>query len=245
MYNDIFYKASEFQCQKCGKCCHFNKDINVGLVIGDINSISEKMDLTMNQFVSKYCKIEYSPNDIPKDVDNHYISMLKERGILIYDYLPSFVSNKRSKYHTSLSLRTEGKTCMFYNEGCTIHTYKPIMCEIYPFEMNFILPLTYYDNDCTLKNLNNNKIILPSDLLFEKYSHLRIQNLIIDEYFKMYKYFDEYKFNNFLSSIPNEVIIHDVPLLRESLKFDFAYQLVSNGILNDIEESKSIWYKGI
>jgi hypothetical protein len=69
-----------------------------------------------------------------------------------------------------------------------------------------------------------------------------IQDLIVNEYFKAYEYFDEAGFLDLWNSIPEEVLRNDTAIIMNARKHDFSRKLIFEGVLKVHSESETIWY---
>lgn len=238
------YRAADFQCGRCGRCCHFKKGVNVALTITDILRISERLGLSVQRFVSRYCTIESVPVYLPAgQTEETAVSRLEELGIRLYSYLPSQSGHKSSGYNRYLALNTEGRTCAFYDDGCVIHDVKPTICELYPFTGNFTHPLTEADRDCQLKGISHGQILVPGDQQYEKNASLFLQDLMVGEYFKRHASFDEAEFLSLWRSIPEDILHSDAVVVVASQKQLFARQMVMEGVLKGTTDARKLWYR--
>lgn len=107
---------SGFSCTRCGWCCCWNFDIEItdkisrpsnaiSIFPGDIRRIMKNTELTWN---------EVAQPDI-------YSCFSDDEKILVIGWILR---------------RNNEETCVFFkNSGCTIYSYRPMICRCYPFFM--------------------------------------------------------------------------------------------------------------
>jgi Fe-S-cluster containining protein len=123
------FEAARFKCQRCGSCCHhrrpqkyedliplrqleefWEKSNLIYLTEEDIERISRKTGLVAKDFV-----------DTLYEYDGKFVRAEDEGRKVILD-LPVMKSK-------------EDSTCVFYNDGCTIYSVRPMACRLFPFRV--------------------------------------------------------------------------------------------------------------
>ncbi len=118
-----------FKCQRCGSCCHHKRPLEfddlipseqiedfwrssnlIYLTEKDVHAISNRTGMRPPDFV-----------DTLYDYSECYVRIEDEGREVILD-LPVM----RSK---------EDTTCVFYQEGCSIYSVRPIACQLFPFRV--------------------------------------------------------------------------------------------------------------
>ncbi|WP_348305072.1 YkgJ family cysteine cluster protein [Methanothrix sp.] len=118
-----------FQCQRCGSCCHHKRPLEfddlipaeqiedfwrssnlIYLTEKDVHAISNRTGMRPPDFV-----------DTLYDYSECYVKIEDEGRRVILD-LPVMKSK-------------EDTTCVFYQEGCSIYSVRPIACRLFPFRV--------------------------------------------------------------------------------------------------------------
>ena len=123
------FEDVKFKCQRCGSCCHHKRpqDFDDLVPIEQIREFWEKSNLiylTEKDVNAISKKTGKKPNDIVDtlyDYDGCYVKV-KDNGRQVILDLPVMKSK-------------EDTTCIFYWEGCTIYSVRPIACRLFPFRV--------------------------------------------------------------------------------------------------------------
>jgi hypothetical protein len=118
-----------FKCQRCGSCCHHKRPLEfddlipaeqiedfwrssnlIYLTEKDVHAISNRTGMRPSDFV-----------DTLYDYSECYVKIEDEGRRVILD-LPVMKSK-------------EDTTCVFYQEGCSIYSVRPIACRLFPFRV--------------------------------------------------------------------------------------------------------------
>jgi hypothetical protein len=118
-----------FKCQRCGSCCHHKRPLEfddlipaeqiedfwrssnlIYLTEKDVHAISNRTGMRPSDFV-----------DTLYDYSECYVKIEDEGRRVILD-LPVLKSK-------------EDTTCVFYQEGCSIYSVRPIACRLFPFRV--------------------------------------------------------------------------------------------------------------
>jgi Fe-S-cluster containining protein len=110
----------KFECKKCGQCCkNTSPDMTVPLYVKEIGNIADYLGLSKAAFIDKYCNL----------VHDKYIfrdCTITEPGI-------------------ELKKGPDNGSCVFLKDNlCRIHAVRPFLCEIGPFNIEFMSNIKEY-----------------------------------------------------------------------------------------------------
>jgi len=118
-----------FKCQRCGSCCHHKRplefdDLIPAEQIEDFWRSSNLIYLTEKDVHAISNRTGMRPPDF---VDT------------LYDYSECYVKIEDGGRKVILDLPVmrskEDTTCVFYQEGCSIYSVRPIACRLFPFRV--------------------------------------------------------------------------------------------------------------
>lgn len=123
------FKDIRFQCQRCGSCCHHKRPLD----FDDLVPMEQ-----MKEFWQKSNLIYLTEKDVT--------AIAKETGKkaaeivdTLYDYDGCYVKIRDNGSQVILDLPVmkskEDTTCVFYRDGCTIYSVRPIACQLFPFRV--------------------------------------------------------------------------------------------------------------
>ncbi len=118
-----------FQCQRCGSCCHHKRpqEFDDLIAMEQIRDFWEKSNLIyltekdVEAISKKTGKRAADIVDTLYDYDGCYVK-IKDMGSKVILDLPVMKSK-------------EDTTCIFYKEGCSIYSVRPIACQLFPFRV--------------------------------------------------------------------------------------------------------------
>ncbi len=103
-------KSMRFKCLSCGECCRWGG--YAFLYPDDVTRISEHLNLTLQEFINKYCRLVFVEYNEDGEVTKIPYLMLG---------------------------RGENGCIMLDGNLCSIHPVKPFQCEAAPFLAEFLL----------------------------------------------------------------------------------------------------------
>ena len=123
------FEDIKFQCQRCGLCCHHKRpqEFDDHIPMEQLTEFWEKSNLiylTEKDVTAIAKRTGRKPADIVDtlyDYDGCYVKVKDEGSKVVLD-LPVMKSK-------------EDTTCIFYREGCTIYSVRPIACQLFPFRV--------------------------------------------------------------------------------------------------------------
>lgn len=170
------FEEIEFQCQRCGSCCHHRRPNQFGEMIrpeqlGDFCDCSNLIYLTSNDIdrIIRRTKLDVA----------HFVDTLYE-----YDGNCVKVEDSGNKIILDLPVMKskEDSSCIFYEKGCMIYPIRPRACKLFPF---FVKEETTTNGDILL-NISYNPhcpgigIGLPVD-------KSKLEMLVVDQFLERAK----------------------------------------------------------
>jgi len=123
------FEDIRFLCQRCGSCCHHKRPLDFDDLVPmeQMKAFWEKSNLIyltekdVTAIAKKTGKNAADIVDTLYDYDGCYVKV-KDNGCQVILDLPVMKSK-------------EDTTCIFYQEGCTIYSVRPIACRLFPFRV--------------------------------------------------------------------------------------------------------------
>lgn len=119
----------KFKCQRCGACCHHNRPLDFE-------------ELIPVERLKEFCERSNLIYLTEKDINSIARRTGKEPAKFVdtlYDYDGCFVKVKDNARKVILDLPVmkskADTTCIFYENGCTIYSVRPIACRLFPFRV--------------------------------------------------------------------------------------------------------------
>ncbi len=123
------FEDIRFQCQRCGSCCHHKRPLD----FDDLVPMEQ-----MKDFWGKSNLIYLTEKDVSAIAKK---TGKKAEDIVdtLYDYDGCYVKIEDNGRQVILDLPVmkskQDTTCIFYQEGCTIYSVRPIACRLFPFRV--------------------------------------------------------------------------------------------------------------
>lgn len=124
------FRDIRFECQRCGTCCHHKRPL-------------EFDDLIPSEQIQDFWKKSNLIYLTEKDITAISKKTGKKAADIVdtlYDYDGCYVKIKDSGSQVVLDLPVmkskEDTTCIFYQDGCTIYSVRPIACQLFPFRVD-------------------------------------------------------------------------------------------------------------
>ncbi|HNX09141.1 MAG TPA: YkgJ family cysteine cluster protein [Methanothrix sp.] len=123
------FKNIRFKCLRCGTCCHHKRPTEFGQIVPleRLNEFWEKSNLIYltGEDIRNICS--KTGRDTSYFVDT------------LYDYDGKIVhvedSGKKIILDFPVMKSKPDTTCVFYDNGCTIYSARPIACRLFPFRV--------------------------------------------------------------------------------------------------------------
>jgi Fe-S-cluster containining protein len=123
------FENIRFKCKRCGSCCHYRrpKEFNDLIPLKQIKEFWEKSNL-----------IYLTEKDIERISQKTKLAV-KDFIDTLYEYNGKLIRVEGAGSKVILDFPVmrskEDKTCIFYNEGCTIYSVRPRACRLFPFRV--------------------------------------------------------------------------------------------------------------
>jgi hypothetical protein len=118
-----------FKCQRCGSCCHHKRP----LVFDDLIPAEQIEDFWRSSNL-----IYLTEKDVHA-ISNRTGMRPPDFVDTLYDYSECYVKIEDEGRRVILDLPVlkskEDTTCVFYQEGCSIYSVRPIACRLFPFRV--------------------------------------------------------------------------------------------------------------
>jgi uncharacterized protein len=123
------FKDTRFQCQRCGSCCHHKRPLD----FEDLVPMEQ-----MKEFWQKSNLIYLTEKDVTA-ISRETGKRAEDIVDTLYDYDCCYVKIRDNGNQVILDLPVmkskEDTTCIFYKDGCSIYSVRPIACRLFPFRV--------------------------------------------------------------------------------------------------------------
>ena len=165
------FEDIKFQCQRCGSCCHHKRpqEFDDLIAMEQIREFWEKSNLIyltekdVTAISKKTGKKAADIVDTLYDYDGCYVK-IKDSGSKVILDLPVMKSK-------------EDTTCIFYQEGCSIYSVRPIACRLFPFRVE---EETLPDGDIQLR-INYNPTC-PGMGKGKRVDKRKLEKMVVDQF---------------------------------------------------------------
>jgi len=123
------FEDVKFKCQRCGSCCHHKRPLDFEDLIP-----LERLD----EFWQKSNLIYLTAKDV-RAISVKTAKRAEDIVDTLYDYDGCYVKVEGAGEKLVLDLPVmkskDDTTCIFYRNGCTVYSVRPIACRLFPFRV--------------------------------------------------------------------------------------------------------------